>query len=113
MADLRKRTSAQAVCHSGCLLGRAKESLQKVSQPGNHLGLAEMLSRLCLLEVQSEVAKTSWFFCPEVTRAETLVEDTHPYSEGLDFWLVRSVISQEPQIKITETTPGLQNRGNL
>lgn len=69
--------------------------------------------RLCLFEVQSEVTKTSWFFCPEVTRTKTLVEDTHPYSEGLDLWFVRSVISQEPQIKIIETTPGLQNRGNV
>lgn len=42
LVDLREWTSAQAVCHSGCLPGRAKKSLQKVSQPGNHLGLAEM-----------------------------------------------------------------------
>lgn len=48
MVDLRERTFTQAVCHTGCLPGRAKESLQKVSQPGNRLGLAEMWTRLCL-----------------------------------------------------------------
>ena len=48
MVDLRERTFAQAVCHAECLPGRAKESLQKVSQPGNRLDLAEMWARLCL-----------------------------------------------------------------
>ena len=93
MVDLRERTFAQAVCHAECLPGRAKESLQKASQPGNRLDLAEMWARLCLWG-STWGNQDFW--------GQKLWLRTHPYSEGVDLWFVRSVISQEAQIKIIE-----------